>query len=91
MCKEHLCLPSPDLGLLMMLEVPDGGFALSSFLDMVTGILYTNDPNFSHLSWFQRCKEHLCSSSPHFGLWRILRFLTGVGNLDLALGMVTGL
>ena len=43
-------------------------------LDMVTGLWYRHDPNFGSLSWFGRCKEHPCSLSPHFGLWRLLEF-----------------
>ena len=42
-------------------------------LDMVTGLRYTHDSNFGPLSWFWRCKKHLCSSSLHFGLWRRLK------------------
>ena len=44
-------------------------------LDMVTCFLYTHDPNFDSLSWFWRCKEHPCPSSPHLGLWRTLEVL----------------
>ena len=29
-------------------------------LNMVTGLWYTNIPNFGSLSWFWRCKEHPC-------------------------------
>ena len=41
-------------------------------LDIVTGLSYTHDPNFGSLSWFWRSKDHLCSWSPHLGLWRML-------------------
>ena len=42
------------------------------FLDIVSGLWYTNDLNFSSQSWFWRCKEHPCPLSPHLGLWRTL-------------------
>ena len=41
-------------------------------LDMVTGLWYTPDPKFGTLSWFWKCKEHLCPLSPDLGLWRML-------------------
>ena len=41
-------------------------------LDMVTCLWYTNIPNFGSPSWFWRCKEHTCPSSPDWGLWRML-------------------
>ena len=41
-------------------------------IDMVTGLWYTNDPNFGSISLFWRCKEHPCPLSPHLGLWRML-------------------
>ena len=41
-------------------------------LDMVAGFWHTHDPNLGSLSWFWRCKEHPCPSSPHLGLWRML-------------------
>ena len=40
---------------------------------MVTGLWYTNYPNFGSLSWCWRCKEHQCPLSPHLGLWRTLQ------------------
>ena len=43
------------------------------YLDMVTGIWYSHVPNFASLSWFWRCKEHLCPLSPDFGLWSGLK------------------
>ena len=39
---------------------------------MVTGLWYTNYPNFGSLSWFWSCKEHRCPLSPDLGLWRML-------------------
>ena len=39
---------------------------------MVTGLWYPHDLNFGSLSWFWRCKEHLCPLSLHLGLWRML-------------------
>ena len=39
---------------------------------MVTGLLYTHDPNFGCLSSFWRCKEHPYPLSPHLVLWRTL-------------------
>ena len=49
-----------------------GVWHLDLDLDMVTGLWYTHDLNFGSLSWFWRCKEHLCPLSPHLGLWRML-------------------
>ena len=72
--KDHPCPLSPDLGLWRMLKVPDWGLASDLDLDMITGLWYTNDPNFGSLSWFWRCKEHPCPLSPHLGLWRMLEF-----------------
>ena len=40
--------------------------------NMVFGLWYNHYPNFGSLSWFWRCKEHLCPSSSHLGLWRML-------------------
>ena len=36
---------------------------------MVIGLWYTHDPNFCSLSWFWRCKEHLCPLNYVLGLW----------------------
>ena len=47
---------------------------------MVTGLWYTHIPNFGSLSWFWRCKVHLCPLSHDLGLWRILE----VPNMGLA-------
>ena len=41
-------------------------------LDMVNGLSYTNFSNSDTLSWFWRCKEHLCPLSRDLGLWRML-------------------
>ena len=41
--------------------------------DKVTGLRYTHIKNFSSLSWFGRCKEHLCPLSPDFGLRTMLK------------------
>ena len=36
-------------------------------LDMFNCLLYTHDPNVVSLSWFWRCKDHLCPVSPVMG------------------------
>ena len=41
-------------------------------LDMAISVWYNPDPNFGSLSWFWRCKEHLCPLSPALWLWRML-------------------
>ena len=41
--------------------------------DMVISLWYTHVQNCGSLSWFWRCKEHLCPLSPHFGLLRTLK------------------
>ena len=41
-------------------------------LDMVTGLWYTNGPNFALISWFWKRKEHPCPLSPHLELLRML-------------------
>ena len=46
-----------------------GVWHLDLDLDMVTGLLYTHDLNFGSLSWFWRCKENPCPSSPYLGIW----------------------
>ena len=52
---------------------------------MGCGHWYTYASNFGSLTWFWRCKEHLCPLSPHFGFGGRWRFLTGVLHLDLDL------
>ena len=42
-------------------------------LDIVTGLWYTNGPNFGPLSWLWWCKEHPYPLSPDFVLWRMLK------------------
>ena len=49
-----------------------GVWHLDLDLDMVTGLSYTHNPNFSSISWSSRCKEHPGPLSPHLGLWRTL-------------------
>ena len=65
---------------------------LDLFLDMVTSLWYTHDPNFGSLSCFWSCKAHLCPLSPDLGLWRRLEvpdlgssswFLFGYGQWSL--------
>ena len=36
---------------------------------MVTSLWYSHDPNFGSMSWFWRCKEYPCPSSPYLELW----------------------
>ena len=43
--------------------------------DMVSGLWYTNDPNFDCISWFWSCKEYPCHWSPNLGIWRRLEVL----------------
>ena len=69
-CKEHPCPLSPHLGLWMLLEVPNSGFASWSWFGY--GLWYTHDPNFGSISWFLRFKEHPRPLSPPLGLWRTL-------------------
>ena len=71
-CKEHPCPLSPHLGLWRTLEVLTGVLHLDHDLDVVTGLLFIHVPNFCSLSWFSRCKEHLCPLSPNLGLWKTL-------------------
>ena len=49
-----------------------GVWHLDLDLDMVTDLWCPHVPNFGTLSWVWSCKEHLCLSSPHLGLWRML-------------------
>ena len=58
--------------------------------NMVTGLGYNHDPNFGSLPRFIRFREDQCPLSPDSGLWRILRFLTGVWQIYLDWDMVTG-
>ena len=62
-----------------MPEAPDWGLASWLFLDMVTGLWCTHDPNFCSLSIFLRFKEHTCHLSPHLGL----RWMLEVPHLGL--------
>ena len=70
--KEHPCPLIHDLGHWKIMDVSDWGWHLDIGLDMVTGLWYTYDLDFSSLSLFQRCKENPCPLSPHLGLWRML-------------------
>ena len=89
--KEHPCPLSCDSGFQRTLEVPGLVWHLDLDLDMITGLWYTQAPNFGSLPWFWRCKEHQCTLSPHLGLWRTLEVLTGVWHLDFDLDMITSL
>ena len=69
MCKEHPRHLSPDFGFDGDWRFLTGVWHPDIDLDMVTGLWYTYIPNFGPLSWFWRCKEHLCALSPDSGLW----------------------
>ena len=72
-----------------------GVWHLDIDLNMVTGLSYTHVPNFASLSWFWRCKEHLCPLSPDLWLWRTLevphRGLASWSWFGYGLGSLTGL
>ena len=59
----------PDL---RTLEVPDWGLESWSRFGFGNWLWYTHDLNFGSLSWFWRCKEHLCILRCYLGLWRML-------------------
>ena len=89
--KEHPCPKVLTWGFGGCCRFRTGVWHLHLDLDMVTGFLYTHDPNFSCLPWFWRCKEHLCHLSPHLGLWRMLDVPDWGFYLDLGFDMVSGL
>ena len=68
-----------------------GVWHLDLDFDIVTGLCNNHEPYFVSLFWFWGCKEHPCPLSPHLGLWRKLKVLTGVWYLDLDLDNVIGL
>ena len=50
-----------------MLKFLIGGFHPDIDLDMVIGLWFIHSLNFCSLSWFQRCKDHLCPFKTWFG------------------------
>ena len=72
MYKEHLCPFSPNLGFRGCWRFLTVVWHLDLDSDIVTGLWYSPVQNFVSLSWFLKCKEHLCLLSPDYGLWRML-------------------
>ena len=68
-----------------------GVWHLDFDLDMVSGILFTHDPNFAFYLDFEGAKNIHVLYVFIWGFGGCWRFLPGVWHLDLGLDMFTGL